>query len=106
MENKRNAAGTIAIALSFLSFIANFLVFLPLLCEKIRVGFGFGTRIEMFGLIVWSVNILTAPFILAGIILSIISVVERDAKWKTAWSFTIIAFTLIEIFLSALFMFV
>ena len=106
MENKRNAAGTIAIALSFLSFIANFLVFFPLLCEKIRVGFGFGTRIEMFGLIVWSVNILTAPFILAGIILSIISVVERDAKWKTALSFTIIAFTLIEIFLSALFMFV
>lgn len=48
----------------------------------------------------------TAPFILAGIILSIISVVERDAKWKTALSFTIIAFTLIEIFLSTLFMFV
>ncbi len=101
MEKKSNLAGIIAIALSSLCFIAIFLLFLPILCEKIKIGFGFGTRIEMLGLTVWSVNILTVPFILA-----IISAVERDAKWKTVLSFSLIAFTIVEIFLSTLFMFI
>ncbi len=106
MEKKSSLAGIIAIALSSLCFIANFLLFLPILCEKIKTGFGFGTRIEMLGLTVWSVNILTVPFILVSVILAIISAVEKDAKWKTVLSFSLIAFTIVEIFLSTLFMFI
>lgn len=83
-----------------------FLLFLPILCEKIKIGFGFDTRIEMLGLTVWSVNILTVPFILVSVILAIISAVERDAKWKTVLNFSLIAFTIVEIFLSTLFMFI
>lgn len=106
MEKKSSLAGIIAIALSLLCFIANFLLFLPILCEKIKTGFGFGTHIEMLGLTVWSVNILTVPFILVSLILAIISAVEKDAKWKTVLSFSLIAFTIVEIFLSTLFMFI
>ncbi len=106
MEKKSNLAGIIAIALSLLCFIANFLLFLPILCEKIKTGFGFGTRIEMLGLTVWSVNILTVPFILVSVILAIISAVEKDAKLKPVLSFSLIAFTIVEIFLSTLFMFI
>ncbi len=39
MERKSNLAGIIAIALSSLCFIADFLLFLPILCEKIKIGF-------------------------------------------------------------------
>lgn len=105
--NKRGAAaGTAAIILNSLCFFADFLVFVPLLYEEITLGFGFGTQIEMLALVVWSVNILTVLPILAGIVLSIISTVKKDATWKIALNFSLISATLIEIFLSTLFMFV
>lgn len=106
MVKQKSAAGVAATILNSLCFVTDFLVFIPLLYEKISLGFGSGTQIEMFALVVWTVNIITIPPIIVGATLSIISAVKKDAGRTVALNFSLISLTLIEIFLSTLFMFV
>lgn len=55
----------VCIALSAV-WMVNLALFLPLLAEQIRTGWGYGTNAEMGMLLVWLIELCSLPFLLLG----------------------------------------
>ena len=77
-----------------------------MLAEQIKTGFGNGTNIEMGTLVVWLFNGLSLVPLSIGVVLTIISIVKLDCKWKIIINISLIVLTIIEMILTTVFMFI
>ena len=105
-EHKNNVFGIVALIVLSFSFLANLALFIPMLAEQIKTGFGHGTNIEMGALVVWLFNGLSLVPFSIGVGFTIISIVKLDYKWKTIVNISLIVLTIIEMVLTTIFMFI
>lgn len=101
---KRRILDTVAAVTNTVALSVNFLFFLPMLIEQLETGWGFPTRFEMMILLFWTVQALTLPFILFGIVYAVIaSFREIKDKWyvtNIAMTFTATAFLVLSVVFS------
>ena len=105
-ERKNNVFGIVALIILSFCFLANLALFIPMLSERIKTGFGNGTNIEMGALIVWLFNGLSLVPLFVGTIFTIISIIKHDCKWRIITNVSLSLLTIIEMILTTVFMFI
>ena len=105
-ERKNNVFGLISLIIGSICFFVNLGLFLPMLSEQIKTGFGAGTDIEMGALIVWLINGITIIPLIICVVFTVISVIKSDYKWKIITNISLIALTVVMMVLTTVFMFI
>ena len=105
-ERKNNVFGLISLIIGSICFFVNLVLFLPMLSEQIKTGFGAGTNIEMGALIVWLINGITIIPLIICVVFTVISVIKSDYKWKIITNISLIALTVVMMVLTTVFMFI
>lgn len=105
-ERKNNVFGLISLIIGSICFFVNLGLFLPMLSEQIKTGFGHGTDIEMGALIVWLINGITIIPLIICVVFTVISVIKSDYKWKIITNISLIALTVVMMVLTTVFMFI
>ena len=103
-ERKSNSFGVIAFIINILIFLINLFMFLPMLVEQIKIGKG--TNIELAALWIWLIDIMIIAPLLVALVLTIISIVKKDYKWRIISNYSLIVISIAMIVLTTLFMFI
>jgi hypothetical protein len=101
-EKKSNLFGIIAFIINIPVFLINLFLFLPLLVEQIKIGKG--TNIELGALWIWLIDIMIIAPLIVGLVLTIISTIKRDYKWRIISNYFLIIISITMIVLTTLFM--
>ena len=94
----------IAFIINTLIFLINSFMFLPMLVEQIKIGTG--TKIELAALFIWLIDIMIIAPLLVALVLTIISIVKKDYKWRIISNYSLIVISIAMIVLTTLFMFI
>ena len=104
IDKKSNSFGVIAFIINILIFLINLFMFLPMLVEQIKIGKG--TNIELAALRIWLIDIMIIVPLLVTLVLTIISTVKRDHKWRIISNYSLVVMSITMIVLTTLFMFI
>ncbi len=103
-EKKSNSFGIIAFIINIPVFLINLFLFFPMLIEQIKIGKG--TNIELGALWIWLIDIMIIAPLLVALVLTIISTIKRDYKWRIISNYSLVVISIIMIVLTTLFMFI
>lgn len=103
-KKKSNSFGVIAFIINILIFLIILFMFLPMLVKQIKIGKG--TNIELAALWIWLIDIMIIAPLLVALVLTIISIVKKDYKWRIISNYSLIVISIAMIVLTTLFMFI
>ena len=101
---KINVCGVVAVPVLALGNVLHLPFSIWLFSEQAQTGFGFGTNIEMGALFVWLAEFLCIPFVLAGLTLFVISIVQQARAPLIVTNAVLLSLLLLQISLTNLFM--
>ncbi len=103
-ERKESAhvIGIIAIIINSIILVISTLFFIPMLVEQIT--YGAGTKIELGAILFWFIDFFLIIGLFITLILTIVSLILKDSKWKVICNFSFIAASVIFMILTTVFM--
>ena len=99
---KSDSFGIIAFLINIPVFLINLFLFLPMLVGQIKIGKG--TNIELGALWIWLIDIMIIAPLIVGLVVTKISTVKRDYKWRISYNYFLIIISITMIVLTTLFM--
>lgn len=95
----------VALILNSIALVPNLIIFLPLLCEQIKTGWGFPTHFEMMVLVFWLCQFFTIPFIILTLSYTLFCLIKRKFTTLFALNASLLSLTLINLVFSIVFEF-
>ncbi len=103
-QRKENAhiTGIIAIIINSIILVISTLFFIPMFVEQIT--YGAGTKIELAVILFWFIDFFLIIGLFITLILTIVSLISKDSKWRVICNFSIIAVSILLMILTTIFM--
>lgn len=100
-----NIYGGIMAGILTLANLAHMIFTIPMAIEQIITGFGYGSDIELGALVIWMLQALIIPVIIASVIFLCLNITKKAYRWLF-WTDTILCIILVaQCIITDLFMF-
>ncbi len=102
IKENAHVIGIIALVNNSIILVISILLFIPMFLEQIT--YGAGTRIELGAILFWFIDFFLIIGLFITLILTIVSLISKDSKWRVICNFSIIAVSIILMILTTVFM--
>ncbi len=102
IKENTHVTGIIALIINSIILVISILLFIPMLLEQIT--YGTGTKIELGAILFWFIDFFLIIGLFITLILTIVSLILKDSKWKVICNFSFIAASVIFMILTTVFM--